>query len=500
MTRKQSNALYVEVLEDNDRESIRELCRNDLFFLLTIACKRPDINNDWLYDRCREVEANPNGHLDLWARDHYKSTIITFGKSIQDILTNPNVTIGIFSHVRPIAKAFLLQIKREFEQNEFLKEYFDDILYVNPEKESPTWSLDTGIIVKRPTNPKECTVEAWGLVEGQPTGKHFKLKVYDDVVTRESVTTSDQIKKTTAAWELSLNLGSKGGHDRYIGTRYHANDTYKTMMQRGSVILRVKPATIDGKADGDPVFLDKKSLTNKRRDMGIYTFACQMLQNPLADDTMGFKKEWLNYYKNIKDTEGWNKYLLCDPAGSKKKTNDYTVMVVIGLAPDNNYYLIDGIRDRLNLTERTEKLFYFHRKYRPNGTGYEKYGMQSDIEHIEEKQEEINYRFSINELGGSLAKNDRILKLVPIFEHDRFWLPEEMWFTDYQDNRVNFTDAFVNDEYLCFPVPVHDDMLDCISRIVDPKLGAEFPELWDDDEGENEPEYTYSSDHGSWMR
>ena len=87
--------------------------------------------------------------------------------------------------------------------------------------EAPKWSEDDGIIVKRSSNPKESTVEAWGLVDGQPTSRHFDLIIYDDVVTRESVTTPDMIQKTTDAWELSLNLLSENGRKRYIGTRYH---------------------------------------------------------------------------------------------------------------------------------------------------------------------------------------------------------------------------------------------------------------------------------------
>lgn len=476
LTRTQANELYLEVLSSGDNEALRRLCREDLFFLLTIGCKRKDIDKDWLYDRCREVEKDPNGHLDLWAREHYKSTIITFGKSIQDILKDPDHTlIGIFSHTRGIAKGFLDQIKRELENNSFLKKLFPDVLYQNPQNEAPKWSLNDGIIVKRKTNPKESTIEAWGLVDGQPTSKHFTLLVYDDVVTLESVTTPEQIQKTTNAWEMSQNLGAAGGAARYIGTRYHANDTYRTMMERGSVIPRIYPATNNGKVDGEPVLLEKDVLMKKRRDMGPYTFGTQMLQDPVADKAMGFKEEWLKFYKNLGDTAKWNKYIIVDPASKKKAGNDYSVFWVIGLAPDNNYYAIDVIRDRLNLTERAKKLFELHRKYLPNGVGYEEYGLQADIEHMQFMMELENYRFNITQLGGSVSKEDRIKKLIPIFEQARLWLPERLTYVNYEGRQRDLVKDFIDDEYKSFPVCVHDDMLDCLARILEQDLGAKFP-------------------------
>ena len=97
LTRKQSNKLYYEALQSKDPKALRRLCLEDLFFLISIAFKRADLNCAWLYDRCREVEENPDGYLDLWSREHYKSTIITYGKTIQDILNNPEETVGIFS-------------------------------------------------------------------------------------------------------------------------------------------------------------------------------------------------------------------------------------------------------------------------------------------------------------------------------------------------------------------------------------------------------------------
>lgn len=478
LSREKANELYLEVLGDNDSTAARELCLNDLFFLLTVGCKRKDMDHDWLYDRCREVEAEPNGYLDLWAREHYKSTIITFGGSIKGILNNPNITIGIFSHTRPIAKGFLDQIKREFEQNSFLKNLFPDILYENPSSQASKWSLDSGIIVKRTQNPKESTVEAWGLVDGQPTGKHFSDLLYDDIVTRESVTTPEQIAKTTSALELSYNLGAQGGTRKFIGTRYHANDTYRTIMDRGTVKPRIKPATDNGKMDGEPVFLPKDLLLEKRRDQGPYTFACQMLQDPVADKAMGFKDEWLRYYEKLGDISKWNKYILVDPAGKKKKTSDYTVMEVIALAPDANYYLIDAIRDRLNLTQRAAKLFELHRKHKPKAVGYEEYGMQADIEHIKYVMEHVeNYRFEIKALGGPMAKEDRIKRLIPIYEQGRFYSPKKLMFVDYEGKAVDYVQSFETDEYKSFPVCTHDDMMDCRARILEPALGAIFPKI-----------------------
>ena len=463
-------------------EDLRDLCLHDLFFLMVYGCGRKDMDNDWCFARCREVQRGPDGYLDLWAREHYKSTIITVGLTLQDIMRNPEITVGIFSHSRPIARAFLRQIKRECEANTLLRELFPHICPPgggNTGMEGQarrTWSEEDGLVMARRTNPKEATVEAWGLVDGQPTGKHFSLLVYDDIVTRESVTTPLQIARTTEAWELSLNLGAKNGTRRMIGTRYHHFDTWQTIMDRGAAIPRIHPATSDGTAGGIPVFLSAEELARKRRDQGPYTFGAQMLQNPTAERTQGFLPEWFKTIPKHVAHNGMHRYIVVDPAGERKKSSDYTVFWVVGLDANKNYHVLDGVRDRLNLTGRANMLFALHQRYSPLAVGYEKYGQQADIEHITDRMAREGYFFSITPLGGAVPKNDRIRKLVPLFEQGRVHFCQPIAYCDLEGRTHDLARAFLQEEFTQFPVSRHDDMLDCLARIIDPALGAVFPE------------------------
>lgn len=458
--------------EDVSRETMRWLARNDLFFLLVHICGRRDLNHDWLFARCREVQAEPDGHVDLWAREHYKSTIITFGLTIQDILNDPEITIGIFSFNRPLAKQFLRQIKYEFESNETLKGLFPDILWDRPKVDAPKWSEDDGIVVKRQGNPKESTIEAWGLVDGQPTSKHFKLRVYDDIVTDSSVTTPEMIRKVTAAWELSDNLGTADGIARYAGTRYALADTYSVMKKRGFA-MREYPATSDGTDDcSKAVFMDAAVLARKRRVQGPYTFGCQMLLNPTADASMGFRAEWMRYWPGG-NFSNLTRYIVVDPASQRKKDSDYTAMWVIGIGADGNWYQLDMVRDRLNLVDRCRALMRLHRKWKPRRVGYEQYGLQADIEHIEFVQAQENYRFPITKLGGQMPKDDRIKRLTPIFEQGRFHLIQGgILIKNWEGVMVDVNRQFIEEEYTAYPVSEYKDMLDSLSRLLDDEMGA----------------------------
>jgi hypothetical protein len=352
---------------------------------------------------------------------------------VQKVINDPEITIGIFSHTKPIAKAFLRQIQKEFENNQDLRALFPGLFWENPDRDAPSWSLDNGITVNRKSNPKENTVEAHGLVDGQPTSKHFGLLVYDDVVTRESVSTPEQIQKTTEAWELSDNLGSIGCPKWHIGTRYSYADTYESIMKRRAVRVRTYPATDDGTITGKPVLFPQTVWDEKVRAQGEATISCQMLQNPLAGQQKMFNVEDLMVYEVR--PEVLNVYIMVDPARSKKKGSAKTAIAVIGIDYARNKYLLDGFNHKMDLRERWVRTAQvYHRWKRAPGVqnilvGYESFGAQADLDYFEEQMQKPTEggHFPIVELewprDGEGSKVDRVQRLGPDFRAHKFYLP-----------------------------------------------------------------------------
>ena len=196
--------------------------------------------------------------------------------------------------------------------------------------------------------------------------------------------------------------------------------------------------------------------------------AGQLQQRPSPKGGGEMRKEWLMRYQ-VKPTRG-NKIVLVDPAGERKPgagKRDNTAMGLFLIGEDGNYYLIDAYRDRLNLTERADILFRWHREHRPLAVGYERYGMQTDVAHLRDRMEREQYRFKITELGGSMAKEDRIRRLIPLLAAGRLWLPEHLHRTNSDGRTVDIIDRFIEEEYLPFPVGARDDFLDMMSRIMD---------------------------------
>ena len=114
---------------------------------------------------------------------------------------------------------------------------------------------------------------------------------------------------------------------------------------------------------------------------------------------------------------------MCDPPKGTGERLAPHRHVVIGVDQGGNKYLLDGVRHRMKLTARWGLLKSLKRKWEAHSgvqmvkIGYERYGMQVDLEVIEDTMVRENNHFKIEEINtprqGRHSKDDRIEWLEP---------------------------------------------------------------------------------------
>lgn len=367
-------------------------------------------------------------------------------------------------------------------------------------------------------------------IGGTITGEGGDFLILDDPVKPDEAL-SEVVREGTNSWIdqtfLTRENDPKTSRALLVMQRLHEDDPSGHLIEKGSWEQLILPAYFEKRTVieinkkrwtcEEDTFLHEKrigedELDKKINELGMRGFAGQYLQRPTADGGGEFKSHWFKYYNNHSrkfSAKGMNIYILYDPANTKKRNAghdpDYTAIMVIGLASDNNYYWLDGVRDRMNPTERVEMLFRIHQKWMSRGgkspiVGVEQYGMMADSFLIDKEKEERNYRFSMVELKGRESKEDRIRRLIPLFENQRVYFPRSIDYTTIDGEYRNLVEIFIKDEISVFPVGRHDDMLDAFARIADSKLNARFPkvdvvyleggqtksELWQEDFDEND--------------
>lgn len=238
-----------------------------------------------------------------------------------------------------------------------------------------------------------------------------------------------------------------------------------------------------------PSRLSREILDQTMLDMTPMNYAGQMLQEPVPIGGGEFQPEWPQHYNAMAiKPKGMNVYILVDAAGGdetnkkKKKTSDRTAMAVIGLASDNNYYLLDLVIDRFNATERIDMLFILHKKWneicgKPSRVGYEKYGLMTDTHYAKKRMSEEGYSFQLIELGGRMAKEERIRRMIPDLQRGRWYFPDTLLYTDTEGRSLDMVKELLDSEMAVFPRARFDDGLDACTRIYDEEMQVLFPRI-----------------------
>lgn len=457
--------------------TFRQLILDDLFFVVYFIMEIPPANHPFIVDMCKKVEDGPKTNtLDIWAREHFKSTIITVGETVQEIVRNPEKTHCIFSFRKTAAEQFLDGIRKTLEKP-IMVECFPDILYAKPDTEAPRWSLQHGIIVKRKSvSRREPTVAAFGLVEGMPIGGHFDRRIYDDVETADLAKNPEQLDLCYSQFEMSDYLGTDGGAKRVIGTFYHHAGPLVRIMNKqkkdGNPMYeaRIVPGSVDGTANGSPIFV---SMTRwEELQMGEH-FNQQILCDPTPSANRNLRSEYLTPIEPEFIPKECLKFMLIDPAGDQatQSGKDAWAMGVFAVEPKideigaSNVYIIDLEIEPRTLTEAIEAA---SRMYMRNGMimalGIEKVGQSTAEVHIANALRAHNRHVSIE------ANTLRILKPAGRKKEDRI-VENLQW--PWDNSKWKYSTS-INDKYVRrlkeeadkFPV-WHDDGLDICAYLYD---------------------------------
>jgi PBSX family phage terminase large subunit len=181
-----------------------------------------------------------------------------------------------------------------------------------------------------------------------------------------------------------------------------------------------------------------------------------------------------------------NKYIIVDPARTKNENSDYTSMILVGLNHDNHRYVLDMVRDKLNLSERWEAMRRMHIKWKPQNVYYKKTGAEAEIEAFQLFMHDSQYRFKITSLVESAnaeSKVGRIRRIIPDLQSGRWLFPKTAYKLTWDGNDTDQMAQFITQEVMSFPYAKHDDMLDALSGAYD------IAEVWPS--GATELQYSY---------
>lgn len=433
----------------------------------------PSRHHKILIDKLERLEAGEIDRLMIFLPPgSSKSTVTSVLFASWYMGRNPTHNIIAASHTGELAAGFGRKVRNLVSNPEYAEIF--GVTLSSDSKAADRWANDHG-----------GEYFATG-VGGNVTGRRGSLLLCDDLVrSREDADSQTVRDKTWEWWIADLQTRLKpGGKTILIMTRWHEDDIAGRLLEKErdkwdvlSIPMECESADDPlGRAIGEflwPEYFTPEMVELAKSDERTWTSLYQ--QRPRPMEGAEFKREWLCWYEQMPRRKNINVLMLVDPASGKQKTSDYTAIWVIGLGQDGNYYVLDMVRDRLNLTERAAAVFRLHKKYKPYEVRYERYGMSADIDYLQEKQERDAYRFRIVEVGGALKKEDRIRRLVPLFQQSRMYFPTELWYTESSGKYHDLIPVFVEEELLAFPVSRHDDLLDSLARLCQPELELRWP-------------------------
>lgn len=494
----EKRAAYLERFDDHGQEQAlrqfeRHLCKESLYYLCKYVLGYRDMVFHLHYYMAASVENLEPGYRGLreYARDSFKSTVLTIGFCVQRVIREPDVTILIKSNQEGNAAKKLQEAKHHFLTR--LSAEQRNLIAANRKKETVRW-WDLGLqelfpehygssVASRGTNTywrtpatvrpqKEGTMEAAG-VGTSKTSQHYDIIVGDDFWDQKSVTSlevSTKVNKELSELEY-LFKSPRMGIGLFVGTRFAHDDPTSRFVDSREYHCIIVSGIVEGRSIFPENLTLEKFYDQAHND--LYVFTCQIMLNPTREGQK-VKSEWFRYLKPsemlIEEDHGEIKIrriIMTDWSGSDNAGSDQAALMVILIDSQNRklvaeYHLVKqsplefmrlvfGICDKWSVP-----IVYFQKS--PLEVSMESFWNEMNRERSLEGRRVIGHSWiSIQKM----SKKARMrASLGPLQQGLIFFNP-----LDEQQKELE-------SEFLAFPDTNVDHGMDCLAGITNAEVGA----------------------------
>jgi len=476
-----------------EKELVKQAAEEDLLTFIRLVAPHRVLGSvhEELCAWWQRQDAKDN-QLVLLPRDHQKSAMIAY-RVAHHITKHPEATVLYVSATANLAEKQLKAVK-DILLSDIYRFYWPEMVN-EMEGKRERWAADE-ISVDHPKRKlegiRDATIKASGIT-ANVTGLHCSVAVLDDVVVPDNAYSQIGRDQVRAFYSQLSSIESTGAHEWAVGTRYHPGDLYKDMMEMTEAYYDdVKDEDVElevyetfervvetngeflwpkqRRADGKTFGFDQKELARKKaKYLDITQFYAQYYNNPNAVETQLIDRSRFNYYERdkIENFSGaWyfgdkllHVYAAMDFAYTVNQNSDYTVIVVVGIDEDNNYYVLDIDRFKTNkisvMYDRAETVF---RKWRFKKMRCEVVAAQRLIVgQFRDYMRSQNIVFTIDEYNPpkTMNKAERIASILePRYTNNQIW--------HYKGGNCQ-----VLEEELIMNNPEHDDVKDGLAACVE---------------------------------
>lgn len=474
-------------------EEVRELAEADLY---TFACL---VNPERVYGEVHKQvfkflqDCETPNQLLLLPRAHMKSHCIAVWCAWW-VTVHPETSILYVSATTTLAEAQLYAIKNLLT-SPIYQMYWPEMIHPDEGKREK-WS--TGMIAvdhpKRKTEGvRDMTIVAAGL-STNTTGLHADVIVPDDVVVPDNAYTEEGRRKCAAAMSQMASILNTGGLVKACGTRYHPADQYSIWKEQmvpeydddgeitGEVpIWEIKEEVVEvngkflwprtARSDGKLFGFDRKELA---RISAMYSdrtqFYAQYYNDPNDPESQRLTGDRFQYYdkKHLKLSAGqWyykenklNVYAAIDFAYTLGAKADYTAIVVIGINPDNEIFVLDIDRFKTDkIAEYYSHIMDMYQRWEFKKLRAEVTAAQSIIvRDLKDKFRSNGTMIRIDEHKPTRHQGSKEERIAAVLEPR--YADLQMW--HYKGGYIP-----VLEEELMLARPRHDDVKDCLASAVE---------------------------------